>query len=76
MKTFNLTGFRRAKPRKCFRRRRRSHDPMLMFNMSIFNSDRSWERIFNLAPRREECLGMNPIFSCSVRSLETWSANT
>jgi len=29
------------------RRRRRSHDPMLVLNMSIFNFSDGWERIFN-----------------------------
>jgi hypothetical protein len=28
-------------------RRRRGHDPMLVFNMSIFNSADGWNRIFN-----------------------------
>jgi hypothetical protein len=30
-----------------FRRRRRMHDPMLVLNMSIFNSDDGWDRTFN-----------------------------
>ena len=29
------------------------HDPMLVLNMSIFNSDRGWNRIFNLLSQRE-----------------------
>ena len=29
------------------RRQRRSHDPMLVLNMSIFNFSDGWERIFN-----------------------------
>jgi len=33
--------------REMFRRRRRMHDPMLVFNMSIFNSANGWERTFN-----------------------------
>jgi len=33
--------------REIFRRRQRIHDPMLVFNMSIFNSDGGWERIFD-----------------------------
>jgi len=33
--------------RRIFQRRRRIHDPMLVFNMSIFNSDGGWERIFD-----------------------------
>jgi hypothetical protein len=28
-------------------RRRRIHDPMLMFNMSIFNYKDGWNRTFN-----------------------------
>jgi len=28
-------------------RRRRVHDPMLVLNMSIFNFDNGWDRIFN-----------------------------
>lgn len=31
----------------------RSGDPMLVLNMSIFNSGRSWHRIFNPAPLRQ-----------------------
>ncbi|PYK57042.1 MAG: hypothetical protein DME47_00130 [Verrucomicrobia bacterium] len=32
--------------RKMFRRRRRMRDPLLVFNMSIFNFDDRWNRIF------------------------------
>ena len=32
---------------------RRSGDPMLVLNMSIFNSGSSWNRIFNPIPQRE-----------------------
>ena len=39
--------------RKRFRARRRQHDPMLVLNMSIFNSGISWNRIFNPIPQRE-----------------------
>jgi len=28
-------------------RRRRVHDPMLVFNMSIFNLNNGWDRTFN-----------------------------
>jgi len=28
-------------------RRRQVHDPMLVFNMSIFNVDNGWDRTFN-----------------------------
>jgi hypothetical protein len=41
------------KSRKWFRARRRWHDPMLVLNMSIFNSGSSWNRIFNPIPQRE-----------------------
>jgi len=30
-----------------FRRHRRRHDPMLVFNMSIFNVADGWSRTFN-----------------------------
>ena len=33
--------------REKFRRNRRLHDPMLVFNMSIFNFASGWERTFN-----------------------------
>jgi len=33
--------------RNWFRARRRRHDPILVFNMSIFNSGTGWGRIFN-----------------------------
>jgi hypothetical protein len=36
-----------------FRRSRRRHDPMLVLNMSIFNSERGWNRIFDPLPQRE-----------------------
>jgi len=32
--------------REMFRRRRRMRDPLLVFNMSIFNFDDGWNRIF------------------------------
>ena len=32
---------------------RRSGDPMLVLNMSIFNSGSGWNRIFNPVPQRE-----------------------
>jgi hypothetical protein len=35
-----------AKYREMFRRRRRMHDPMLVFNMSIFNSPTAGNAIF------------------------------
>jgi hypothetical protein len=30
-----------------FRRNRRRHDPMLVLNMSIFNDDNGWRRLFD-----------------------------
>ena len=33
--------------RELFRRRRRKHDPMLVLNMSVFNSEDGWNRVFN-----------------------------
>jgi hypothetical protein len=53
MKTTNLRKAKGAKSRHSLRRRPRRHDPMLVFNMSIFNSGRSWERILDPIPRRE-----------------------
>jgi hypothetical protein len=53
MKTHNPAQSHRAKSLKWFRRQRYSHNPMLVFSMSIFNSGRSWERIFSPVPQRE-----------------------
>ena len=53
MKTTNLKQTNVAKQRKFFQWRRRWHDPMLVLNMSIFNSGSSWNRIFNPVPQRE-----------------------
>jgi hypothetical protein len=36
-----------AQRREMISRRRRIHDPMLMFNMSIFNYKDGWNRTFN-----------------------------
>lgn len=33
--------------REMFQRRRRMRDPLLVFNMSIFNFDDGWNRIFS-----------------------------
>jgi len=33
--------------REMFRRQRRMHDPMLAFNMSIFNAADGWNRTFH-----------------------------
>lgn len=53
MKTTNLKQTNVAKQRKFLQWRRRWHDPMLVLNMSIFNSGSSWNRIFNPVPQRE-----------------------
>jgi hypothetical protein len=53
MKTTNLRNLNAAKSRKSLRPRPRPHDPMLVLSMSIFNSGRSWDRIFDVIPRRE-----------------------
>lgn len=39
--------------RKFFQRRRRRHDPMLVFNMSIFNWENGWDRILRPFPSHE-----------------------
>jgi hypothetical protein len=36
---------------------RRSGDPMLVLNMSIFNFDGGWNRVFNPIPQRENVWG-------------------
>jgi hypothetical protein len=41
------------KSRKWFRAQRRRPNPMLVLNMSIFNSGSSWNQIFNPVPARE-----------------------
>ena len=53
MKAMRLANRNPAKSRKWFQRRRRAHDPMLVLNMSIFNSEKSWECIFNPLSQRE-----------------------
>jgi hypothetical protein len=53
MKTTHFRNTNAAKSRKAFRGRPRPHDAMLVLNMSIFNSGRSWDRIFDVIPRRE-----------------------
>jgi hypothetical protein len=37
----------RSRLRKLFRPRARRHDPMLVFNMSIFNFTDGWSRTFS-----------------------------
>ena len=41
-----VAGMRANKRSKIFRRRR-MNDPLLVFNMAIFNVDDGWSRIFN-----------------------------
>ena len=41
------------KRRHYFQNRRRQHDPMLVLNMSIFNFEGGWSRIFNPIKARE-----------------------
>jgi hypothetical protein len=53
MNTTNLKPTNIKRSRNWFRERRRWHDPMLVLNMLIFNSGRSWNRIFNPVPQRE-----------------------
>jgi hypothetical protein len=45
-------GMPADKRRKIFRRRR-MNDPLLVFNMAIFNVDGGWSRIFNPLRIRE-----------------------
>ena len=47
MKTTNPNEAKVRRSGRWFRRACRRHDPMLVLNMSIFNSDRGWNRIFN-----------------------------
>jgi hypothetical protein len=49
----NLKKTRIKRVRNWFRARPRRHDPLLVFNMSIFNSGNGWNRIFNALPQRE-----------------------
>ena len=60
MKPTNLKQTNVAKPRKWFQRRRRWHDPMLVLNMSIFNFDGGWNRVFNPIPQRENIWEAHP----------------
>ena len=53
MKILRMAQKHRRKPAKWFHRRRHAHDPMLVLNMSIFNSERSWEPVFNPMASRE-----------------------
>jgi len=53
----NAANKNQKKSRKWFRARRRQHDPMLVLNMSLFNSGSSWNQIFSLVPQRENVWG-------------------
>jgi hypothetical protein len=53
----NTAKTNQKKSRKWFRVRRRWHDPMLVLNMTLFNSDSGWNRIFTAAPQRENVWG-------------------
>jgi hypothetical protein len=53
MKAPNLKAPKIERLRNWFRARRRWHDPMLVFNMSVFNSGNGWSRIFNSVAARE-----------------------
>jgi hypothetical protein len=39
--------------RKFLQPHRRPHDPMLVFNMSLFNSEPAWSRVFSPLKQRE-----------------------
>ena len=41
------------KRQKFLQPRRRPHDPMLVFNMSLFNSEPAWNRVFSPLKQRE-----------------------
>jgi hypothetical protein len=45
------------KLRNYLQKRRRQHDPLLALNMSIFNFDGGWSRIFNPIKIRENNRG-------------------
>jgi hypothetical protein len=69
MKTTNLKQTSVAKPGKWFQRHRRWHDPLLVLNMSTFNFDSGWNRIFNPILQRENIRGAHaPRVSCSAPS--------
>ena len=53
MKTKDLKQSNASTSQKWFHRRRRRHDPMLVFNMSVFNSAKVRECIFNSLLQRE-----------------------
>ena len=53
MNATNLQTTKAKRARTWFRKHRRSHNPMLVLNMSNFNSGSSWDRIFNAVLHRE-----------------------
>ena len=44
---------KRGKWRKFLQPRRRPHDPMLVFSMSLFNFEPAWNRVFSPLKQRE-----------------------
>ena len=57
MKTNELKASNVTRVEKWFRRPRRRHNPMLVFNMAVFNSARIRESIFHaFLQRRNVCL--------------------
>jgi hypothetical protein len=53
MKTRDLKQSNASRSQKWFHRPRRLHDPMLVFNMSLFNSEKVRESIFESLRQRE-----------------------
>ena len=53
MKTKDLKQSNASGSQKRFHRPRRRHDPMLVFNLSVFNSAKVRECIFDSFPQRE-----------------------
>jgi hypothetical protein len=69
MKAKNLKQSDASGSQKRFHRPRRRHDPMLVFNMSVFNLAKSRECIFNsLPPRGNVWYEKNNIFSVLSQS--------
>jgi hypothetical protein len=53
MKTKDLKQCNASRSQKWLHRRRRRHDPMLVFNISVFNSAKVRESIFDPLQQRE-----------------------
>jgi hypothetical protein len=53
MKTKDLKQSDASRSQKRFHRPRRRHDPLLVFNMSLFNSAKVRECVFDSLPQRE-----------------------